>query len=436
MTSRRAPTGTPAREWGWVYIVHLCPAYPDPAPPNGHQAKHYSGWASDLENRLATHARGGPGAARLLQVQLEHNGTWQLVSVEWGTRDRETQIKYSGASRRCFRCDLGRDPAGDPAAEMGWVYVLHLEPRRSRKPGTPGEPRQAAHRIGFTADTETLLAATRHGGRDAARVLQVAEQPGGRWRLVSAEWGARDRATQLAGRAAAHRCPACNPPRVLAAELLAAIERGEVADRFHPRYGWAARWHTLHGRPLTTTREGGKLGRNVTAAMAALAMRGLAEVADDPGQHADRAYRLTQAGRDALRAAQAPRRPPARRPDGLPANRDGSLSRSRTTDEQKQAAGVMTRPQQKEHTALRDLDYPRPAERIRGPLPDDRWTAPAARQEQPVPAAAAIEDRSWPFTVRQGIAAAGRRPPGGARPRAAAALRQATPSPARSPGMQ
>jgi len=40
------------------------------------------------------------------------------------------------------------------------------------------------------------------------------------------------------------------------------------------------------------------------------------------------------------------------RADGLPVNRDGSLSRSRTTDEQKAAAGVMTSGQMAEHTAL------------------------------------------------------------------------------------
>jgi hypothetical protein len=41
------------------------------------------------------------------------------------------------------------------------------------------------------------------------------------------------------------------------------------------------------------------------------------------------------------------------RADGLPVNKDGSLSRSRTTDAQKDAAGVMTKAQQDEHTELR-----------------------------------------------------------------------------------
>jgi len=43
---------------------------------------------------------------------------------------------------------------------------------------------------------------------------------------------------------------------------------------------------------------------------------------------------------------------PPGRADGLPTNRDGSLSRSRTTDEEKEKAGVMTAAQLAEHTAL------------------------------------------------------------------------------------
>lgn len=42
----------------------------------------------------------------------------------------------------------------------------------------------------------------------------------------------------------------------------------------------------------------------------------------------------------------------AERDDGLPVNRDGSLSRSRTTDDEKDAAGVMTSEQHAAHTAL------------------------------------------------------------------------------------
>jgi hypothetical protein len=69
----------------------------------------------------------------------------------------------------------------------------------------------------------------------------------------------------------------------------------------------------------------------------------------------------------------------AEREDGLPVNKDGSLSRSKTTDEEKEKAGVMTAGQLAEHTALQ----PKRAEqtgkvtRIKLPEPDDPW------QDQP-----------------------------------------------------
>jgi predicted GIY-YIG superfamily endonuclease len=69
------------------------------------------------------------------------------------------------------------------------------------------------------------------------------------------------------------------------------------------------------------------------------------------------------------------------RPRCLPRNADGSLSRSRTTDAQKWAAGVMTAAQLAEHTALRrglvTGKLSRPFER--GPLAVDPWaTGPPA----------------------------------------------------------
>ena len=68
----------------------------------------------------------------------------------------------------------------------------------------------------------------------------------------------------------------------------------------------------------------------------------------------------------------------------LPRNRDGSISRSRTTDAQKQAAGLMTTGQQAEHTALRrGLVAGKPAcPAGRGPLEADPWAAPLARQPE------------------------------------------------------
>jgi len=72
--------------------------------------------------------------------------------------------------------------------------------------------------------------------------------------------------------------------------------------------------------------------------------------------------------------------------EALPVNADGSLSRSRTTDAQKLAAGVMTSAQQAEHTALRQGAYGRTAAEDRGrvrrgravPAWDDLWAGQPA----------------------------------------------------------
>lgn len=67
----------------------------------------------------------------------------------------------------------------------------------------------------------------------------------------------------------------------------------------------------------------------------------------------------------------------AEREDGLPVNSDGTVARSKLTEEERAAAGIMTGAQTREHGKLRKLDHPRSAERVSGPLPDDEWTAPA-----------------------------------------------------------
>jgi hypothetical protein len=61
--------------------------------------------------------------------------------------------------------------------------------------------------------------------------------------------------------------------------------------------------------------------------------------------------------------------------DGLPRNKDGTISRSRVTDEQLAAVGAMTGPQQKAHNKLvKDvISNPKLAERSNGPDPDDPW---------------------------------------------------------------
>jgi len=74
----------------------------------------------------------------------------------------------------------------------------------------------------------------------------------------------------------------------------------------------------------------------------------------------------------------------AARADGLPTNRDGSLSRSRTSDEEKAAAGVMTSAQLAEHNALRREGTP-PAEAV-AKLPTTPVDDPFYADARPKPA--------------------------------------------------
>jgi hypothetical protein len=437
--ARKAPKGRPAWLQGWVYTLCLHPRYPPVPLENGHEVGHYTGISRNgLEARLATHAEGGPAAARLLQVQHAAGGTFHLVSVEWGTQDTETKRKYRGASQRCSCCQADPSAPGEPPPELGWVCIVHLDP--PRQGGGPG-PQEArpVHCAVFIPDTESMFTALGRGGRDVAGVVPLPEAHGGTWRLVSAVATA-DQAARLSERQAAYACPVCRAAKEQARtdDLLVAIWRGEVADRFFAQSGsWAARWHTRNGQPVVSARPGGDLGHNVTVTAAALVRRGLAKQAPAPpgdageqARLADRPYQLTRAGQAVLPRARARRL----RAAGLPVTRTGRLDLAKMTDEQRDKAGLMTRAMAREHNALRDMAQPRRAQRIRGMQPPDEWTTPAP---QPAPARAATvtpsangrppgaaADPSWPSTVTDGIRAAMNGDGGRAR---------RTPSPRRAP---
>jgi hypothetical protein len=101
-----APSGL-AWQVGDVYTLHLWQPF---GVPGVQQSGHYTGWALEgrLAYRLTDHAmRRG---ARLTQLQLQAGGSWVLAGVEHGvTRDREHQLKYRGAARRCQVCRAQRD---------------------------------------------------------------------------------------------------------------------------------------------------------------------------------------------------------------------------------------------------------------------------------------------------------------------------------------
>jgi predicted GIY-YIG superfamily endonuclease len=82
-------------EAGTVYLLHL-------DPPLKH-ARHYTGWTSNLDERLEAH-RTGRGA-RLMEVVKEAGGTFRLARTWDGPRDLERAIKnHHNAPRLCPVC--------------------------------------------------------------------------------------------------------------------------------------------------------------------------------------------------------------------------------------------------------------------------------------------------------------------------------------------
>ncbi|MEU4225991.1 hypothetical protein AB0F17_16980 [Nonomuraea sp. NPDC026600] len=90
---------------GTVYLLHF-------ARPYKH-ARHYIGWTSDLDARLAEHQAGH--GARLLAVVKAAGITWTLARTWDGTRNRERSLKRQGGARRCCpMCGVRPRPTPTP----------------------------------------------------------------------------------------------------------------------------------------------------------------------------------------------------------------------------------------------------------------------------------------------------------------------------------
>jgi predicted GIY-YIG superfamily endonuclease len=79
---------------GTIYLLHF-------SRPFKH-AKHYLGWAENLDARLAEHEK-GRGANLLAVIQAE-GITWTVARTWEGDRYRERQLKQRGKSRCCPIC--------------------------------------------------------------------------------------------------------------------------------------------------------------------------------------------------------------------------------------------------------------------------------------------------------------------------------------------
>lgn len=89
------PTAT-TQEVGYIYLLHFDPPYK--------HARHYIGWARNLEGRLAHHEH-GTGANLCRVVKLA--GARLVLSRVWkGTRDEERALKRrKDAPSLCPHCN-------------------------------------------------------------------------------------------------------------------------------------------------------------------------------------------------------------------------------------------------------------------------------------------------------------------------------------------
>ena len=84
---------------GTIYLLHFERRY--------RHAGHYTGWTTDLDQRLAEHAAGQ--GARLLAVVKAAGITWTLAATCSGTRsDERARKRRGGAARWCPVCRKSR----------------------------------------------------------------------------------------------------------------------------------------------------------------------------------------------------------------------------------------------------------------------------------------------------------------------------------------
>ncbi len=80
---------------GTVYLLHFCEPY--------QHARHYVGWASNLDARLAQHAAGN--GARLTEVIRDAGIGFTLARTMPGTRSDERRVHNAGGmARYCPIC--------------------------------------------------------------------------------------------------------------------------------------------------------------------------------------------------------------------------------------------------------------------------------------------------------------------------------------------
>lgn len=101
-----------------VYLLH----FDRLIAPGLHTARHYLGWAEDLDRRIAEHEAGT--GARLCQVAKERGISFEVVRTWEGSRQLERQLKERHEGPRL--CPICRDRARLAALSLADVPELEF----------------------------------------------------------------------------------------------------------------------------------------------------------------------------------------------------------------------------------------------------------------------------------------------------------------------
>lgn len=126
---------------GLVYLIHLDRPIGNVQSRTGF-ARHYTGWAKDLDARLADHAAGR--GSKLMAAVKQAGISWSVARTWPGTRARERQLKsQGGASRRCPQCGV------TPRKDGTQMSTKPQDAGRQKPACQPGKPQLA---VGTQAD--------------------------------------------------------------------------------------------------------------------------------------------------------------------------------------------------------------------------------------------------------------------------------------------
>jgi predicted GIY-YIG superfamily endonuclease len=193
VTADPTPTAPPSRSssgrhpLGTVYLFHFDQRY--------EHAGHYTGWAEDLDHRVAEHLAGR--GARLIEVITQAGISFRLART-WPdvTRARERQLKrQGGASRHCPICQEDRKTRGIPRRPVH----DHRSSARARGNGVqpPGSWAAAVPTRGTRPDRVRAFLELNPGFARPARASQAKQWGGARsreevellgLRVTSAAW--------------------------------------------------------------------------------------------------------------------------------------------------------------------------------------------------------------------------------------------------------